>query len=194
MAVIGTSATCIGSHTVVSRALEEQTHYRTTVNGGPTKSNMADTSGAATTITPTGNKSRCNQHQASAIENGDAPEDFGDLSPFVFVPRIDRHNDDHLARYDGEIDIPRPRTHSEVVRNRVAKLAAGRRRAELESSEVGNCQCNISVCHTLSYRWQRRKCLEVNCDDVTKTSEKLVRVVGGGGTTGASCRLLLLIK
>eukprot|EP00903_Cladosiphon_okamuranus_P019455 g17889.t1 len=78
---------------------------------------------------------RRNQRQASAVQNGDAPEDFGDLSPFVFVPCNDGHKDDHLERYEGEIDIPRPRTHAEVVRHRAAKSAAGRRRAELESSE-----------------------------------------------------------
>lgn len=72
------------------------------------------------------------------MEHEDVSEDFGDLSPFVVVPRNDRrHKDDHLARYDEEIDIPRPRTHSEVIRHRVAKSAAGRRRTEQESSEVG---------------------------------------------------------
>lgn len=134
-----TSATAAA---VVSWAVEEPTRSGKIGNDGLTQNNAADTSAAsgATTITPTDDSSRSNhQHNSIAIiENGDIPEDFGDLSAFVFVPRNDSRKDDHLARYDPEIDIPRPRTHSEVARHRVAKSAAGRRRAELESSEVGD--------------------------------------------------------
>ncbi|CBN78576.1 Hypothetical leucine rich repeat protein [Ectocarpus siliculosus] len=65
-----------------------------------------------------------------------APEDFGELAPFVFV-RCDheRRVGDRLARYDQGIDIPLPRNHSDVVRTRAAKSAEGRRRVALHSSE-----------------------------------------------------------
>lgn len=132
-----------GGRAVVYRVMEEQTHPGEIGNEGPTKRN--DTSGA-TPITPTCDRSR-RTHLTSAIENVDTPEDFRDLSPFVFVPRDDRHKDDHVARYDAEIDIPRPRTHSEVVRHRAAKSAAGRRREELEFSEVSHEPCSVWAGH-----------------------------------------------
>lgn len=64
-------------------------------------------------------------------------EDHGDLSPFVAVEREDdRTRIDFLSRYDGDVDIPLPRTHSDVVHARAAKRAAGRRLAAVEASEV----------------------------------------------------------
>lgn len=134
--------------------LEEQTHSGEIGNDSRITSNGNVTAASdTTTATSTGDSRCCDQH---VIQSG-TPEDDGDLSPFVVVPRNDRHNDDHLGRYDADIDIPRPRTHSEVVRYRAAKSAAGRWRAELDSSEVGNERLVLQnmpmcVCHTHSHR------------------------------------------
>lgn len=135
MGVNAASPTSGSGRTVVCRMLEEQTRFGRIGDHGPTENSAAARSGA-TTITPTGDSTHSNEQHGSAEENDKAAEDFGDLSPFIFVPRIGRPKDDHLARYDPEIDIPRPHTHAEVVRHRVAKSAAGRRRAELQLSEV----------------------------------------------------------
>lgn len=80
-----------------------------------------------TTTTP-----RCTQDLASEVGS----KDFGDLSPFIVVTHEDRHAGDPLVRHDGDIDIPRPRTHCEVARYLAAKSAVGRRRAAMLSSKV----------------------------------------------------------
>ncbi|CAM9232362.1 unnamed protein product [Ectocarpus fasciculatus] len=86
-------------------------------------------------VEPSGGTSApCPKDQSTSIAG--APEEFGELAPFVFVGcDHERRAGDRLARYDPGIDIPLPRNHSDVVRTRAAKSAEGRRRVELYSSE-----------------------------------------------------------
>lgn len=66
-------------------------------------------------------------------------EEYGELAPFIEVKSDDTDGagSDAMAVFDPEIDVPLPRSHSEVVKVRAAKSAVGRRRAELRSSQVG---------------------------------------------------------
>lgn len=81
------------------------------------------------------------QTTCKGSENGqtfafDCAEDYGDLAPFVAVSRRN-YDCNPLTRYDGELDVPLPRSHSEVVESRAAKWAAGTRLAGLQGLEVG---------------------------------------------------------
>ncbi len=88
---------------------------------------------APTTVASVGvAATRCTQDLASEID----PKDVGDLSPFFFVTHEVGHGEDHLVRHDGDIDIPRPRTHCEVARYLAAKSAVERRLAAMLSSKV----------------------------------------------------------
>lgn len=109
------------------------------VNDRHNNSTRINTAGASSTmaVDPTGDASApCPKDPSMSISG--APEDFGELAPFVFVGcNHERRAGDRLARYDPGIDIPLPRSHSDVVRTRAAKSAEGIRRVGLYSSEVG---------------------------------------------------------
>lgn len=66
-------------------------------------------------------------------------EEYGELAPFIEVTSgdTDGAGGDAMPVFDLEIDVPLPRSHSEVVKVRAAKSAVGRQRAELRSSQVG---------------------------------------------------------
>lgn len=74
----------------------------------------------------------CNRQSS----NTNGAEDYGDLAPFTAAWRADKECDS-MARFDAEVDVPLPRSHLEVVKARAVKSAAGRRSAQLQSSEVG---------------------------------------------------------
>lgn len=76
-------------------------------------------------------------------------EECTELAPFieVTISNTDDGGGDAMAVFDPEIDVPLPRSHSEVVRVRAAKSAVGRRRAELRSSQVGKQTTGTTMCY-----------------------------------------------
>lgn len=135
------SASSRGSSAVDDRTLQEHRNGDVAISDKVDRTSKAvtasSTSGTPAT-TPSGGGGGGGRKLTSTIEGGDASEDYGDLAHFVAVAcDKDRQGHNQLALYDAGIDIPLPRRHPEVVRARAAKLAAGRKRAELNVSEVG---------------------------------------------------------
>lgn len=75
------------------------------------------------------------ERRPAAKQEGDG-EEYADLSPFITAP-IKCEASDGASHFDADADVPLPRSHVEVVKARRLKSEAGRRRARLQSSEVG---------------------------------------------------------
>ena len=140
-----------------------------------------EASTAATTAATSGMTSttpRCTQDLASEHESGGgSPQDWGDLRPFFVVSPEDGQNVEHLAGYDGEVDIPRPGTHREVARYLAARSALGRQRADMLSCKVG-----MEHVRCIIFRSEGGACdvyLEVDHPCYSQPHEKLPRNTWG---------------